>query len=312
MITNPPPRNAITRLETATVLAIMAILAGLFLTTIKRIRTTANQIHIYNNMRRLGRATHAYHDHNDHTPYAIYHSSNITHFGFRIIPRKDVQGKSIVVRRGNAANRARVVDLNYAYYVLPFADHRHTIQQTFSISKTSLEYPRSYHAEYLRNATNLAVPVFVSPADFTIPIQPGGFWSYTINKEVHSWHFERIMRVRGRRLISQRVTRIMNWEQIQDGLSNTIMLGERLGFCRDAERTLEGYPRYWSATHKKAYLTFDRDTQIENVTTEVCQPDALHAVSDNITIILFADGTVRRVETMVDSGLLASMINPTG
>jgi prepilin-type N-terminal cleavage/methylation domain-containing protein len=104
------PRAGFTLIELLVVIAIIAILIGLLLPAIQRVREAANRVQCANNLKQIGLGAHAYHDANGRFPPAV------------LMPYAQEENDPLT---GGAANS---FGPNWAIFLLPYIEQQKSLQ----------------------------------------------------------------------------------------------------------------------------------------------------------------------------------------
>jgi prepilin-type N-terminal cleavage/methylation domain-containing protein len=192
-------RRGLTLIELLVVIAIIAVLLGLLLPAVIRVREAANRVKCGNNLRQLGGAAHQYHDVNQHLPPGI---------GYTPLATGGVWGNSF-------------------FHLLPYLEQENLYRSALGsvpfpppVGPITMFWPGN------NDVFSQPVPTFLCPSDPSVG--PGGVvtadgfsWgacSYAVNSQVFSL----------RRGNPQGRTRIAD---ITDGTSNTILYAEKYARC---------------------------------------------------------------------------------
>jgi len=206
--------RAFTLIELLVVIAIIAILIGLLLPAVQKIREAANRMKCTNNMKQFGLAIHNYHDINDRFPAAraFYNSGGSTVGG------SYTTGAWIIVPATDDTTGS------WIYRILPFMEQDNVSKGIKAATNTT-----QWNTEWAKiNATDL--PFIHCPSDTRTKYGTTnvltGYMGVTGNDErdgsdarngifaVNTWNY-------------QMPAPVVRFASVTDGLSNTLMVGER-------------------------------------------------------------------------------------
>ena len=199
-------RRGYTLIELLVVIAIIAILIGLLVPAVQKVRESANRAQCSNNLKQIALATHNYHDVNRHLPPGI---------GYTPLADNGVWG-------------------NHLFHLLPYLEQDGLYKSALGPVKLS-SGTVTIHWPGNNSVYSQSVPTFVCPSDPSVG--PGGVvtvkgisWgtsSYAVNIQVSA----------GGPGNPQGKTCLL---AITDGTSNTILYAEKYSLCTSTSLALDG------------------------------------------------------------------------
>ena len=294
-IMQPICRMAFTLIELLAVIAIIAVVIGLLLPAVQKVREAANRTNCLNNLKQIGLALHHFHDSRGSFPA-----------GYVCQPRPDPLYTS--------------PGWGWAAQLLPYAEQDNL--------NAAMDCKNSVEASRNLEARTTMLKLFACPSDvgtgiFTVLDRSGNPVAEAVTNSYAACYgaggeisdapdlgnglFFRNSRLR--------------FADIIDGASNTIAVGERAAlFARTAwagavtggtVRITSGAPTSSSAVEGAPVQTLAH-TGSHTINAPDADPDDFFTPHAGACMFLFADGSVRPVQAKVDLGLLQALSTRAG
>jgi len=262
-LTSRRGRNAFTLIELLVVIAIIAILIGLLLPAVQKVREAAARMETANGLKQIALACHTCNDAKKTLP-PIYNDGSVN-----------------VGQYSGSVGTAH-------YFLLPFIEQDNVFKKGASGTNYNV---------YANNVHTIPIGVFVSPFEFTTSngiLEPGNPWAitnYSANYQVfggglNGWYGGKsIAMITGS----------------GDGTSNTIFFATRVGHCQWYRGgNLWGHGNWnWVFMPMFAYATTAGPQG--GITAQNADPGRVHALSSSGAQVAMGDGSVRVVTTSVST-----------
>jgi prepilin-type N-terminal cleavage/methylation domain-containing protein len=215
------PQRGFTLIELLVVIAIIAILIGLLLPAVQKVREAAARTQSSNNLKQLGLATHGYHDAHGTVPHSFGLDSP-----------------------GSYPTSDGVADGTVFFHLFPYMEQDNLYKSTYGEYVQSInvdvggwQYSSTWDSGYKGYQASRAsgkVKTLISPLDYSITNQTSPA-SYLPNLYVMDPEYNP-------------AGGFFSFAQITDGLSNTMFFAEGLAACQDQMGEIRGGWNLDSAT----------------------------------------------------------------
>ncbi|OWK41740.1 DUF1559 domain-containing protein [Fimbriiglobus ruber] len=191
----PVRRAAFTLIELLVVIAIIAILIGLLLPAVQKVREAAARSQSTNNIKQMALATHGYHDTNNYFPPAF-------------VDWDSNYNVSWYSRAGSTH-----------YFILPYIEQTALAQKTWAYGSSQFNiFWAVYIGNGLKTYTNPSDPSDPSSGQFTDG-SSYGVTGYAANYQSLGY------------FLNDSTNKVMKMASITDGTSNTIFFAEKTAVC---------------------------------------------------------------------------------
>jgi prepilin-type N-terminal cleavage/methylation domain-containing protein len=285
------PRHAFTLIELLVVIAIIAVLIGLLLPAIQKVREAAARLQSMNNLKQIGLAFHNYHDSHNELPFN----------GGNNWSQADVRRWADPADPVNGPNRG-----SWAFHLLPYVEQQALYDSRAGTGNNAWS-----------NIPHLPVKVYLDPRRGRIGFSTtGSFTGPYSDYALNTW----INRPNdGAEYVPNNHKTLMS---ITDGTSNTLLVGLRSVFPRDYQSSDSSwnesilYGGSWGTGFGRTACNSDLRNQQDNDAAIAAGAGPFTTIGHGVwgapspssTLFVLCDGSVRGVSYGID---LTRALNPS-